>query len=86
MIVELLTRTGPVRIEAQQVVLRQDNGAPVCVAAHYGPDGCYAVAHAGDKDFNRMLRALGVEAQVVCDTLAVPPLPAGARLLAGPRS
>lgn len=89
MIVDLLVRDGlvvrRVSVPINQVVVRQDNGTPVALAAEYGPDGSQVVTKIGDDDFNRMLRNVLGEDPVICDLLDLPkPFP-GARLIAGPR-
>lgn len=98
MIVEIILADGvgkaaPLVLECNQIVIRQDNGTPIGVFAHYGQDGSYAASMAatcthcgrGVEDFNRMLRALGVHATVVVDKLEMPKPPPGAKLIAGPR-
>lgn len=88
MIIELLPEVGqaPIRLTVSQIVVRQDNGTPIYVAAHYGPDGAYAASSVGDADFNRMLRVLGVNMTVLVEKLMLPQAPAGARLIAGPKT
>lgn len=76
MIIEIIPKAGigiedPVVLEASQIVVKQENGTIICVAAEYGPDGAQAVAHAGDEDFNRVLDALGIKDFVVTDTLHI---------------
>lgn len=88
MIVRILAevdgRLAPLTLCATQVVVYQDNGTPIAAAAEYGMENSQAVAKAGDADFNTLLRNLGVEQRVVCDTLELPKPPPGARLIAGP--
>jgi hypothetical protein len=89
MILEFIPESGigsgaPVRVPVCQVVVRQNNGTPIYAGAEYGPAGAQAHAKAGDPDFNRVLRALGINMTVVVDTLEMPPPPRGARLLTGP--
>lgn len=87
MIVELILaggigkEGGVLRVDAAQVLLRQDNGTAFCVAFHYGPDKAYAVAHAADKDFNRLLGLCGHRETVIANTLQLPGPPPGAVLL-----
>lgn len=50
----------PVRINATQVVVYNDQETPIVVAGEYGPRGAQKVAHAGDEDFNQALRLFGV--------------------------
>lgn len=87
MIVEIIPAVGqqPIVLVAAQVVVRNEDGTPVAAAATYGPDDTIAVTHVKDKDFNQMLRNLGVNMTVIVDTLQLPKPPAGARLLLGPR-
>lgn len=89
MIVEIipaggLGRTAPLRIEAAQVLVRQANGTPIAIAAEYGPDRSHAVTMAGQDDFVRTLRNLGIDDPVVCDRIKLLQPPPGARLVAGP--
>jgi hypothetical protein len=98
MIVEIIPAEGvgkarPIIVTCNQIVIRQDNGTPIGVFAHYGPDGAYAAsiaAHcrkcgAAPDDFNRMLQALGVHSTVIVDRLQLPKPAPGARLIAGPQ-
>ncbi len=98
MIVEVILSDGvgrskPLVLHCNQVVIRQDNGTPIGVFAHFGPDGSYAASIAascascgqGVEDFNRMLRNLGVHGTVIVDKLVLPKPPPGARLVASPR-
>ena len=70
-------------MEVSQVLIKQADGTPVSVAAEYGPEGAYAVAHAGDADFNRILEALGIDQLVVTDTLYADGTPGAIRLVKG---
>lgn len=87
MIIELIPRIGgaPLRLDVSQFVVRQDNGTPISVGAEYGPEGAQAVSCVGCKDFQRMLRVLGVKDTVVVDTLHMPQPQPGVRLIAGPQ-
>ena len=72
---------GPlVRLEADQVVLRNGEGTPICVAMTYGPDRCVRVAHLTDPEFPRLLSAAGLQEEVQVERLELPRPPAGARL------
>lgn len=72
-------------LAATQVLCRLDDGTPVCVAADYAPaDAGFIASIAGQPDFNRTLRALGVAETVVCECLRTPGPEPGARLLIGP--
>ena len=90
MILEIIPEGGigltqPLVIHAGQVVIRQDNGTPICVAAHFGPERGYAVEKVGDPDFNRTLKAIGINETVICDRIQMPKPPPGAKLIADPR-
>lgn len=90
MIVELILADGvgrsqPLVLHVNQLVVRQDNGTPICVAAEFGQDRAQAVAKVGDDDFEQVCNALGVRETVICDRVVLPPPPPGARLVAGPR-
>ena len=76
-------KSAPIVLEASQVILSHSDGTHFAVAAEYG-DGGVAIAHAQDKDFNRLLGSLGINRLTVCDTLELPKPPPGARLIAGP--
>lgn len=90
MIADLLPEAGigggpPIRLRVSQIVVRQDNGTPICVIGEYGPEGTQVVAKAGDPGFNRILRALGLDiTNVECSILKTPEPPPGARLLVSP--
>lgn len=86
MIVELIARVGdpPIRLDVAEFIVRQPNGTPIAVGADYGPEGSQAVSCVGMKDFNRMLKLLGVNETVVVSTLQMPKPQPGARLIAGP--
>lgn len=87
MIVSIIPRVGgtPITLDASQVVVYQDNGTPIAVAAEYGPERSQAVSMAGQADFQRFLRLLGVNTTVVVDRLPVTKPHPGAVLVAGPR-
>ena len=76
MILEILPKEGigigkPRTLEASQILIRQDDGTIIGVAAEYGPEGTYVIGHAGEPDFNRILEALGVKELVITDKLYV---------------
>jgi len=85
MILEIIPEAGvgaaPIRIHANQIVVRQDNGTIVAVAAEYGTDRCQLISHVGDDDFNSVLEKLGIKETTFCDTLSLPGPPSGARLI-----
>jgi hypothetical protein len=66
------------------VVVRQNNTTPIMVAAEVGDGRSQEVAHCKDKNFNHVLRQLGINQMVICDTLTLAKPPPGARLVAGP--
>lgn len=91
MIIEVIPAGGlghaPLRLEASQVLIKMDDGTPIAVAAHYGPDRTVAVESIAFNEvaFHRMLRMLGVQQTVLVTTVRTDKTPpAGARLLAGP--
>lgn len=84
--VEIAAKVGekPLRIAATRVAVFNDQGTPLLVAGEYGPEGASAVASYQDRDFTRVLEALGFgRHQVEVDVVDSPPPPPGARLLAG---
>lgn len=88
MILQIIPRVGepPVTLDAAAFVAYQENGTPIAVGAEHGPDGAQAVSCVGNKDFERVLRMLGVRTTVVVNTLQLPKPQPGARLVAGPAS
>ena len=91
LIVELIPMAGvgraePIVLPIRQAVIRMPNGTPIVIAAEFGPEGAYAVSQVGNDDFNRLLRALGLDVtHVQVDTVQMPPPQQGARLIAGPK-
>ena len=89
MILEIIPEGGigvtPIRINANQIVVRQDNGTILAVAAEYGTDRCQLVSHAGDDDFNDVLSKLSIRETTLYDTLTLPGPPSGARLISAGR-
>jgi hypothetical protein len=67
MVVEIITGLDqtPIRLDATQVVVRLENGAPLMLAAYMGPDGVVGAAIAGDvvkaENFRKMLRYCGIK-------------------------
>ena len=49
----------PLQMEASQLLICDKLGNPIMVAGEFGPSGSYKVAHAGDKDFNDVLKMFG---------------------------
>jgi hypothetical protein len=91
MIVEIIADTGigrskPIVINASQIVVRQDNGTPIYVCAHYGPANACAHSMVGMDDFDRYLKVLGINMTVVVSKIALSGPPCGAKLLTGPTS
>ncbi len=88
MIVQVVMADGTLRpivlTGVAAVVVRQNNTTPIVVAAEVGDGRTQEVAHCKDKNFNHVLRQLGVNQTVICDTLELVKPPAGARLVAGP--
>lgn len=88
MIVQLVMGDGTMRSfhvpDVAQVIVRQNNTTPIVVAAEVGDGRSQVVAHCKDKTFNHVLRQLGIDQTVVCDTLVLSKPPPTARLVAGP--
>lgn len=75
-----------VRVNASQVIVRNNVGTPImAVAAEYGPERSQLVAHVGDDDFNDSLRKLGVHETTQLSIIEMPKPAPGARLVAGPK-
>lgn len=76
-----LGRAEPLRLQASQMVVRTANGTPICVVDESGPDGTYRVTSAGDPDrqFDNVLRELGLQERVECSEIIVPGSPTGIR-------
>lgn len=80
MIVEILNGVGqPVTLPATQVIVRGEQGTPLCVAAEYG--AAVFVSHVNDAKFAQVLQNLGL-GRVVVEPLPLktaeallPPLP-----------
>lgn len=85
MIVQLITRTGPLRIEASQILVENNEGTPIMVAGEFGPPGCQKIAKVGDDDFQRTLEVFGYgRHEIIVEDLKPPAVPAGAKLLTRP--
>lgn len=74
----------PLRLKATQILIRQDNGTPICLAAEFAGQAAQVVSKAGDPDFNRVLKLFSINMDVECTILNTPGPPAGSRLLTGP--
>lgn len=73
-------------IRGDLIVVKDHYGNPVVVVQELQP-GILTVVTADDDDFNRVLRALGLDKVVICDRLESQyEPPEGARLLAGPNT
>lgn len=84
MTIEIIPNVGgqPIRIEAAQFLVRDENGTPIAVGGEYGLQGAICIVHAGEASFNRTLRAFGYgEHEVICIPLELPK-PAGTVLSA----
>jgi hypothetical protein len=93
MILEILPADGlghgeAIVMHAAQVVVRQDNGTPVAVVAHYGPENSYSVGSVAhdDEEFHRILRTLGINETVVVQHLEMRKPPPEAILVASPKT
>lgn len=60
-------------IHATRLVVEDSLGNPIVVALEYAPDQIIA-AHPGDKDFNNLLKNLGINKVVVCTDIEQKPL------------
>lgn len=81
-----LGKAAPLRLNASQVVIRDDFGNPIAAAALYGQDRTIAIgslAH-DDPGFHRLLKVLGINTTTVVSTIQMPKPEPGARLLHGP--
>lgn len=59
----------PIRLDADQVLIRQDNGTPIAVAATLGDSRTQVLTVFGMKDFRRRLAELGVDYDVKATVL-----------------
>jgi hypothetical protein len=73
------------RLPVDQVVVTQDNGTPILVAAEHGPERAQLCSKVGDADFADCMRRLGLPTQVTVEDIELPGPPQGARLVRGPR-
>lgn len=83
MILEIISKIGgaPLRIEASQLMIRNEQGTPLAVAGEYG-NGAVKVAHALDRDFQKSLQAFGFgRHRVEATVIESPAAPHGAKLL-----
>jgi hypothetical protein len=84
MFIEFIDRIGGkcIKLEVSQLLVRDRNGTPVCVAGRYGDDGMI-VASATDPDFQQALRAFGYAGDVEVKSISLEPygLPRGSRRL-----
>ena len=87
MIIQIIPSLGgrPLRLDASQIVVMNDEGTPIAVLGAYGPDGAVKISHAGDADFNQTLRAFGHgQHTVIVERVGALPPPPGAQLLHTP--
>lgn len=88
MIVQVIMADGTLRPlvldGVAAVIVRQNNTTPIMVAAEVGDGRTQHVAHCRDRDFNHVLRQLGIHQTVICDELVLAKPPSGAKLVAGP--
>lgn len=71
----------PLVLESDQVIIRNGEGTPICIAVTRGPNRCAHVAHSKDgREFSQLLRLLGLPAVEVID-LVQPPPPQGRQIL-----
>ncbi len=88
MIVDLLVLHGGavqrLSLNVTQVVLRQDNGTPVFVAAECGADRAQRLSMVGDDDFDSTLRSVCGADPVIVDVLDLPKPSNGTRVIPGP--
>jgi hypothetical protein len=84
--IKLIPKIGhaPIVLDVSQFMVVDENDTPISVGATYGPDGASAVSCVGCNDFNRMLRALGVNQTVILTKIQLPQVEAGSRLLVNP--
>jgi hypothetical protein len=80
-IVEMISEGRPIRLVVSQLVVSNDEGTPVAVAAEFGR-GAIKTAHVLDADFQSTLRALGVGRHNI-EVIELPsqPVPGGAKRL-----
>lgn len=84
MIIVLISEGKPLRIQASQLVVLNDEGTPVAVAGEYGPKAI-KTAHVMDDDFQQTLKAFGFgRHNIEVVELSAAPVPGGAKLLTGP--
>ena len=75
-------QTGsPIRLSVSQLVVYNNQGTPIMVAAEFGGERSQCVAKAGDAEFERVLTAVGFgHHKVIVDEVSIPPAPPGAKL------
>ena len=73
-----LGRANAIKMAANQVVVRADNGTPLCLISADG--NAVEVVKAGDDGFNAMLRRLGLS-PVDCQMIQTPGISGAQRLI-----
>ena len=73
---------SPIRLSVSQIVVYNNQGTPLLVAAEYGIDGAQCIAKVGDDDFERVLKSVGFgHHKIIVDELNMSPVPSGAKLI-----
>ena len=67
------------RLPASQLVVYNNVGTPIMVAAEFGTDRSQRIAKAGDPEFKQVLASVGFQGKVVVDELILPE-PQGTRI------
>lgn len=80
--VKVISRLGdaPVVMDAAVVLVENQFGEPISVACS-NTDGVFWLAHCKDKNFNDVLRMLGIDKTIIAADVRGASLPAGAKLL-----
>lgn len=78
MLVRALNRIGdrePLLKRSTMAVIESDDGTILAVAVELGQGLGHVVAHAGDPEFNNILRELGIDKTTICEDFRHTPLP-----------
>lgn len=70
--VKLQHNLQPSEHKAHGVVIEDDNGVPILVAMQF--DTYILCSKAGDEDFQAVLKALGVDKNIIVDTVTPKPI------------
>ena len=84
MLVKVIRKLGEAPVvyqDASLVIVEDAHGNPILVGCDLGVGGAIEVSHVKDPQHNRVLRALGIDKTVVCDTKELAKPPDGSRLL-----